>query len=140
GPAHTDVGHGTAVLGIVAMADNNTGGVGIAYKLGEFQWSSPFDGSAVPDRQDALWAAIKHFARPGAVAWGRVLLFEVAIPSVTDATGETYTMMPVEVYDEYYQAIRLATALGIVVVEPAGNSNEYLNAFQDPVTNTAILD
>jgi serine protease len=141
GPGATDVGHGTAVLGIVAMEDNNKGGTGIAYELDEFQWTSPYDGSAVPDRQDALWAAIKHFTKANAVAWGRVLLFEVAIPSITDASGETYMMMPVEVYDAYYQAIRLATALGIVVVEPAGNRNEYLDDFQDPTTGGArILD
>jgi hypothetical protein len=140
GPGGTDVGHGTAVLGIIAMEDNAVGGVGIAYQLSEFQWTSPYDGTTTPDRQDALWAAIKHFTQPGAVAWGRVLLFEVAIQAVLDDNHQTYTMAPVEVYGEYYDAIRLATALGIVVVEPAGNGKKSLDAYKDPVTHTNILD
>ena len=136
----TDVGHGTAVLGIVAMQDNGLGGVGIAYALADFQWTSPYDGTPQPARRDALWAAITYLTNPARVAYGRVLLFEVQIPRVYDAAGRAHYNMPVEVYDDYYQTIRLATALGIIVVEPAGNGSEDLDSFVDQSTGLHILD
>ena len=136
----TAPGHGTAVLGIIAMQDNSVGGVGIAYKLADFQWTSPFDGTATPIRRDALWAAIRYLTRTGAEPWGRVLLFEVQIPQVTDASGQVWTNMPVEVYDDYYQAIRLAISLGVVVVVPAGNGRRDLDAYVDASTGQALLD
>lgn len=135
----SEVGHGTAVLGIVAMQDNGVGGVGIAYKLADFQWTSPYDGTTTPARRNALMAAIKHFTRPGAVAYGRVLLFEVVIPTIKDAMGRDRFQMPVEVYDDYYQTIRLATALGIVVIEPAGNRREDLDTYTDASTGQSVL-
>ncbi len=103
--------HGTAVLGIIHMQHINVGRSGITPKAKGYvlsQWRP--DGNF--NMADAILASIHHLDD------GDVLLIE----SQAYDPG-TKKAMPVEIYDVNFQLIRLATALGISVIEPAGNGN-----------------
>lgn len=121
--------HGTAVLGIVAADDNTDGIVGIAPSLASVQTTSHYDAatSTVLNVADAILAAIP------VMTVGDFLLLEVQ-----------RNFLPTEVDDADFDAIRLAVAHGIVVVEAAGNgSNDldvYTNAAGDNILNPADVD
>jgi serine protease len=110
--------HGTSVLGEVLMVDNTLGGVGIA----------PFASGRVISQQrtaasyntaDAILDAAAH------MAFGDVLLLEA---QEFDPVGGAY-LWPVEIVDGNYDAIRLTTALGIVVVEAGCNGGYDLDLY-----------
>ncbi|VBB74944.1 Putative protein of unknown function [Podospora comata] len=110
--------HGTAVLGEMLMVDNNIGGVGIipgaqGHVVGVTRvvGGGPFENypEAILDAVDAL-------------GFGDAILLEIQVP---DANGN---MFPVEIIDAVYDAISLATSLGITVIEPAGNGQQDLDA------------
>jgi serine protease len=112
--------HGTSVLGEVLMVDNTLGGVGIAPSASGrviSQWRT----AASYNTADAILDAVAH------MAFGDVLLLEA---QEYDPVGGAY-FWPVEIVDGNYDAIRLATALGIVVVEAGCNGSYDL----DPYTN-----
>ncbi len=140
--------HGASVLGILAAVDNPSGGIqkgiiGIAHGLAEVAYSCQVvqllpDGPVI-DRINAVMAAILHFTQPGEDAFGRVLLLEVQLSSevnpndtgpLTDVNGVLWDLMPMETTPADFEVIRLATALGIVVVEPTGNGTNDLDAFE----------
>lgn len=113
-------GHGTAVLGEVSAVDNTVGCVGITPHLGSVRTVSQWRTASTYDTADAIVSAI------AVMEFGDVLLLEAQ----TSAPG--YGYLPVEIENAVYEAIRLATALGIVVVEAAGNGSEDLDAYTTP--------
>lgn len=124
--------HGTAVLGQVAAVDNSLGCVGITPALSSVRVVSQW-------RTDAS----HHTAGPildaaETMNFGDVLLLEAQ----TIIFG--YTFVPVELEPVVFDAIRLATALGIVVVEAAGNGSVDLDTVVNPmgqqVLNRASAD
>lgn len=98
--------HGTSVLGEVCAVDNTVGCVGIVPNVASVDVVS-FSGST---RSDAILAAITN------LAFGDVLLLEAQV-----WLNGTTLLGPIEAYDAEFEAIRLATALGIIVVEAGGN-------------------
>jgi len=106
--------HGTAVMGEVCAVDNTLGCVGITPNLALAGVVS-YHGSS---RSNAMLASLGHLEH------GDLLLLEA---QVDIGTG----WLPIEVLDAEYDVIRLATALGIIVVEAAGNGNNDLDAFTD---------
>ncbi|SFV16098.1 S8 family serine peptidase [Pseudoduganella namucuonensis] len=98
--------HGTSVLGEICAVDNTVGCVGIVPNIASVNVVS-FNGSTRPD---AILAAITS------LGFGEVLLLEAQV-----YLNGTSLLGPIEAYDAEYEAIRLATALGIVVVEAGGN-------------------
>ncbi|MFN0191593.1 MAG: S8 family peptidase [Aestuariivirga sp.] len=102
--------HGTSVLGEICASDNTVGCVGIAPNVGSVRVSSIFGSSY----SGAILAALPS------MSFGDVLLIELQTTASTTPAGDP-TYGPIEVLDINYEAIRLATALGIVVVEAGGN-------------------
>ncbi|MFL5542016.1 MAG: S8 family serine peptidase [Longimicrobiaceae bacterium] len=109
--------HGTAVLGVVAAADNTVGIVGVAPEVDSVVIASRFD--CLTHRQTHVARAIAAAAR--ALNPGDVLLVEVEIKPPG---------LPMELLQAEFDAIRLASGAGRVVVEAAGNgSNEDLDRY-----------
>ncbi|HEU5059620.1 MAG TPA: S8 family peptidase [Kofleriaceae bacterium] len=103
--------HGTAVLGEVAARDNQLGMTGIAPDVAGVVTSSIRDlGTA--DAIDRAQAALGP---------GDVLLIEL------HAIGPRRRFIPVEFWDDVYDAVRIATGRGVVVVAAAGNGGEDLD-------------
>lgn len=109
-------GHGTAVLGEITAVDNTIGDVGIvphvtARVISQWRTSTSYN------TPDAITAAI------AVMSFGDVLELEAQ----TTVVGSTY--LPVEVESATFDAIKLATSLGIVVVEAGGNGSNDLDTF-----------
>jgi hypothetical protein len=103
--------HGTSVLGEVCAVDNTIGCVGIAPNIASVNVVSFHDST----RPAAMTVAIDN------LDFGDVLLLEAQTWGV-DANGDDM-LGPIELLDADYNTIRLATALGIVVIEAGGNGN-----------------
>ncbi|MBS2011709.1 MAG: S8 family serine peptidase [Deltaproteobacteria bacterium] len=103
--------HGTAVLGEVVARTNDLGMVGIAPNVPRVFTSSVNDVSAAT-AIDLAQAQL----RPG-----DVLLVEL------HAIGPRGRFMPMELWDDVFQVIQIATARGVIVVEAAGNGAEDLD-------------
>lgn len=116
--------HGIGVLGVIIMHPNNSGYTGITphaigYVISEWR----HDGSH--NLPDAILSAIDN------LSFGDVLLLE----SQVYCHGKDDTAWPVETEDAVWQMIRLATALGIIVIEPAGNGNSSVGSNLDQFTD-----
>ena len=112
--------NGTAVLGEIAAADNSVGCVGITPEIGSVRCVSQYlSGGGVSTSQPILDAI-------AVMSFGDVLLLEAQ----TNLYG--YVGVPSEIEPAVFAATRLATALGIVVVEAAGNGGKDLDAVVNP--------
>jgi serine protease len=110
--------HGAAVLGEVSGVDNTKGVIGIAPNLSSVRtvswWKSSDPGTL--HVADALIAAVAASPRPN------VVLIEVQIGAAP---------LPVETDPANFDAIRIAVASGIIVVQAGGNGNNDLDAWTD---------
>ncbi len=111
--------HGTSTLGVVIAQNNAIGVIGIApdalaHVLSIFRSAMEL----LPNREDAILTAGVH------LGYGDVMLLEI---QVEDSPGSDIRW-PVEVERAVFDAIRLATALGIVVVQAAGTAGNAPSA------------
>ncbi|GAB1318456.1 Peptidase S8/S53 domain-containing protein [Madurella fahalii] len=109
--------HGTAVLGIMLMVDNAIGGVGIAPAAQGHVVGVTRDVNGAPQENnaEAIIDAASH------LSFGDVMLLEIQLGDANN------NLMPAEIYDAEYEAIRLATAMGITVVEAGCNGGVNLD-------------
>ena len=114
--------HGTKVLGIMCASDNALGCVGIAPNVNSLNVVS-YNRS---NRPDAILAAIAN------LPFGGVLLLNAQL----DDPG--LEGLPIEALEAEFQMIRLATALGIIIVEAAGNGGTDLDQFTDRAGNPVL--
>ena len=91
------------------MVDNQIGGVGVA-PAADGDVVGVYRGTNNPNEPAAILDATSRLEA------GDVMLLEM---QVTNAEGNEN--WPAEIYDAQFDAIRAATAKGIVVIEPAGN-------------------
>lgn len=115
--------HGTAVLGEVAADDNTVGVVGISPSVSAVNVTSHWDTAANSSGNvaDAIVGALPTL-QPG-----DILLLEIQkgfLPTETDIAD--------------FDAIRLAVALGIIVVEAAGNGSADLDSYMDAGGNFVL--
>ena len=115
--------HGTNVLGEICAVDNSTGCIGIAPNVASVNVVS-YHGSTRPN---AILSAIAN------LQFGDLLLLEAQL----DPAGGS-DWYPIEVLAAEFDIIRLATALGIVVVEAAGNGANDLDAYTDGAGNSIL--
>lgn len=111
-------GHGTAVLGEVRAEDNTVGCVGIAPRATTrvvSQWRT----TSTYSTAEAIMSAVST------MSFGEVLLLEA------QTNSGTFSLVPVEIEPAVRDAIRLATALGIIVVEAGGNGGNDLDTVTD---------
>ncbi len=110
--------HGASVLGEVSGVDNTKGVIGIAPNLSSVRtvswWKSTDPGTL--HVADALLAAVAAVPRP------HVVLIEVQIGAA---------LLPVETDPANFDAIRIAVASGIAVIEAGGNGSNDLDAWTD---------
>jgi len=109
--------HGTAVLGEVIADDNTDGVVGIAPSVASVRMTSHYDAATGTNLNvaDAILGALPS------MDVGDFLLLEV----------QRGSGLPTETDDADFDAIRLAVAHGVVVVEAAGNGNNDLDGYTD---------
>jgi len=112
--------HGAGVLGIIMMQQNEAGAIGATPKAKGYVISQ-FRPDGSLNTADAIMAAIDH------LNFGDILLLEA---QVSDSTGSK-NLWPIEIQDAIYNVIRLATALGIIVIEAAGNGDIYSSIGND---------
>ena len=103
--------HGTAVLGEVVGVDNGKGVVGIAPGVDRV-FTSSIAGISVADAIDTAAESMRA---------GDVLLIEL------QGAGPRGAYIPVEYWDDVYDAIQAATRRGVIVIEAAGNGYEDLD-------------
>lgn len=115
--------HGTAVLGEIAGVDNTVGVVGIAPSLSYVKMASHYDNATGTTGHvaDAIATAITQMNA------GDVLLLEIQ-----------KSFLPTETDDADLDAIRLAVANGIIVVEAGGNGGFDLDMWTDGGGNTRL--
>ncbi len=118
--------HGTSVLGELCAVDNTVGCVGIAPQVGSVNVVS-YNGSTRPN---AIFAAIDS------LPYGGVLLLEAQLSATIG--GTFWSNLPIEVLDAEFDSIQLATALGITVVEAAGNGSNDLDTFMNAGGNLVL--
>jgi hypothetical protein len=118
---HSYFFHGTGVLGEVAAVDNALGCIGITPALGSVRVVGQWRMGGGYSTSEAIVDAI------AVMSFGDVLLLEAQ----TSLWG--YVKVPVEIEPAVFDVIRLATALGVVVVEAGGNGGVDLDTVVNPM-------
>ncbi|MRC19798.1 S8 family serine peptidase [Bacillus thuringiensis] len=113
--------HGTSVLGIVSAEDNNIGVIGIAPKA-KVKVVSQIRDNGNYNTADAILSAVNNMQA------GDILLLEAQ--ATYDGYGDK-NYFPVEVKPDIFDAIRMGTNKGIIIIEADANGGNDLDQFRD---------
>lgn len=113
--------HGTSVVGIVSAEDNNIGGIGIAPKA-KVKVVSQIRDNGNYNTADAILSAVNNMQA------GDILLLEAQ--ATYDGYGDK-NYFPVEVKPDIFDAIRMGTNKGIIIIEAGANGGNDLDQFRD---------
>ncbi|SCC52966.1 S8 family peptidase [Bacillus wiedmannii] len=113
--------HGTSVLGIISAEDNNIGGIGIAPKA-KVKVVSQIRDNGNYNTADAILSAVNNMQA------GDILLLEAQ--ATYDGYGDK-NYFPVEVKPDIFDAIRMGTNKGIIIIEAGANGGNDLDQFRD---------
>lgn len=119
---HSDIEHGTSVLGVIAANDNSSGCKGIAPNC-TIRTISYLE----PDGRTANIYNALIFAY-SILQYGDIILLEIQTIS---------SNAPVEIGPITQQVIRLGTALGMVIIEAAGDGTNDLDTMIAGMLNTS---
>lgn len=112
------ISHRTSVIGEILMVNNTVGGVGIAPKC---------SGRVISQHQDDGYntaaAIMDAICR---MEFGNVLLLKAQ-----EQEQDSGPFLPVEIHDENFQAIQIATERGIVVIEAGSNESYDLDGYEN---------
>jgi len=106
--------HGAAVLGVIMMKDYEKNRIGIAPGVKGHVISLWRPDGSLNDA-DAILSAVHY------LNFGDIILMEAQAYHTTSSIK----IWPVEIQEATFQSIRLATALGITVIEAAGNGDLF---------------
>src|SRR5579863_1199761 len=112
--------HGEAVLNIILKHHEAAGGIGIAPKANGYiisQWRP--DGNF--NTADAIFAAVSE------LEFGDIILLEAQVFDYPNMQS----LWPVEIQPAIFESIRLATSLGITVIEAGGNGQNIIGEGND---------
>jgi len=112
--------HGAGVLGIIMMKKNKSRGSGITPEAKGYvvsQWRP----AGYLNNADAIMAALDH------VSYGDIILLQAQVRGLSPSKK----LWPIEIHDATFDVIRLATALGVIVIEAAANGSVYFNLSSD---------
>lgn len=114
--------HGTAVLGVIRGTDNGLGVTGIApaCEVG----AAGINALSVPDALNTAAAQLSP---------GDVILIELHAPGPNADGNGQFGYVAMEYWQDNFDAIAAADALGVIVVEAAGNGQQD---YDDPVYGT----
>ncbi|UYX55543.1 S8 family serine peptidase (plasmid) [Bacillus thuringiensis] len=112
--------HGTSVLGIVSSEDNQIGNIGIAPRA-NVKVISQIRDNGIYNTADAILSAVHNLQA------GDILLLEAQ--ASYDGYGDKY--LPVEVHPDIFDAIRVGTDKGIIIIEAGANGSNDLDNFKD---------
>lgn len=131
-----DANHGTAVLGQLSARNDGVGTTGIAHAAQmsfAYARTPAYPGHPFGDYSvdSAVSTAASYLASGGG---GGVILIEQQIggPRWNGQSTSQFGLLPVEGHGPTWQAIETAVAMGVVVVEAAGNGSQNLD---DPIYN-----
>jgi hypothetical protein len=122
------VDHGTSVIGVIAGNENGFGVTGIAPKVKVFGASWVAEGS-IPNMPKTILEAAKK------VSPGDIMLIEVHHAGPR-ARGGQMGYIAMEFWPDNFHALSVATEMGVIVVEAAGNGAEDLD---DPIYNKPLV-
>jgi hypothetical protein len=109
--------HGTAVLGEMVSIDDGIGTTGIAHGASAVKFAGTWDGTTW-DVGNAIYRAIS------AMPVGSIIIIE---QQMVGPNGGSY-YVPIEWWEPWYNAVKVAVASGMIVCEAAGNGYQDLDA------------
>jgi serine protease len=145
-PAEGSTGdHGTAVLGQVAAAGNSPFGIrGAATEIADILLASHYRSKKETETVNTVVTPHPFAGTDGHVAAAIVQALSALPPFQPRNDGHILLLevqrgyLPTEVDEADFDAIRLASGLGVLVVEAAGNGGFDLDAWTGPTTHRSL--